>query len=74
MPVENILGIENDGFNIAVEVLNSGRFSMGSICAAKMRSLLSMICILVEFSFSWIKYNLKNNICLMLGFNNARKN
>ena len=30
VPVENVLGKPGDGFKVAVNILNSGRFSMGS--------------------------------------------
>lgn len=30
IPVENVLGAPGDGFKIAMNILNSGRFSMGS--------------------------------------------
>jgi len=37
VPVENVLGEVGDGFKIAVNILNSGRFSMGSAVAGTMR-------------------------------------
>lgn len=33
VPVENVIGQVGDGFKVAVNILNSGRFSMGSSCA-----------------------------------------
>ena len=33
MPSENVLGEVGDGFKVAVNILNSGRFSMGSTAA-----------------------------------------
>jgi alkylation response protein AidB-like acyl-CoA dehydrogenase len=33
VPAENVLGEVGDGFKVAVNILNSGRFSMGSSSA-----------------------------------------
>jgi acyl-CoA dehydrogenase family protein 9 len=33
VPAENVLGEVGDGFKVAVNILNSGRFSMGSSAA-----------------------------------------
>jgi len=33
VPAENVLGEVGDGFKVAVNILNSGRFSMGSSVA-----------------------------------------
>lgn len=37
VPAENVLGEVGDGFKIAVNILNSGRFSMGSAVAGGLR-------------------------------------
>lgn len=37
VPVDNVLGEVGDGFKIAVNILNSGRFSMGSAVAGGLR-------------------------------------
>ena len=36
VPTENIIGSVGEGFKVAVNILNSGRFSMGSAGAGKM--------------------------------------
>jgi acyl-CoA dehydrogenase family protein 9 len=33
VPAENVLGEAGDGFKVAMNILNSGRFSMGSSSA-----------------------------------------
>ena len=33
VPAENVLGEVGDGFKVAMNILNSGRFSMGSSAA-----------------------------------------
>lgn len=38
VPVENVLGEVGGGFKIAMNILNSGRFSMGSSGAGKLTS------------------------------------
>jgi len=43
VPVENIIGHVGDGFKVAVNILNSGRFSMGSSCAGAMRKMMTHI-------------------------------
>ncbi len=35
VPMENVLGDVGDGFKVAVNILNSGRFSMGSAVAGE---------------------------------------
>ncbi|GAB6029896.1 hypothetical protein CHUAL_005596 [Chamberlinius hualienensis] len=42
VPVENILGQVGTGFKVAMNILNSGRFGVGSSVAGEMRHLLSM--------------------------------
>ncbi|CAL8069659.1 unnamed protein product [Orchesella dallaii] len=42
IPAENILGEEGDGFKIAMNILNSGRFSMGSAGAGGLKKLMSI--------------------------------
>jgi len=37
IPAENVLGQEGDGFKIAMNILNSGRFSMGSAGAGTLQ-------------------------------------
>ncbi|KAL7636235.1 UNVERIFIED_CONTAM: hypothetical protein RMT77_012992 [Armadillidium vulgare] len=43
VPKENILGELDGGFKIAMSILNSGRFSMGSACAGQLRNLMSSV-------------------------------
>ena len=40
VPVENVLGEVGGGFKVAMNILNSGRFSMGSSVAGSMRYLM----------------------------------
>uniref|UniRef100_A0A2K6LLW8 Acyl-CoA dehydrogenase family member 9 n=1 Tax=Rhinopithecus bieti TaxID=61621 RepID=A0A2K6LLW8_RHIBE len=42
VPVENILGEVGDGFKVAMNILNSGRFSMGSAVAGMLKRLIEM--------------------------------
>ena len=35
VPVENVLGVVGGGFGVAMEILNNGRFSMGSAGAGE---------------------------------------
>ncbi|ESO91377.1 hypothetical protein LOTGIDRAFT_182642 [Lottia gigantea] len=42
IPVENVIGEVGKGFKIAMNVLNSGRFSMGSSSAGALKKLLGM--------------------------------
>lgn len=49
VPVENVIGQVGGGFKVAVQILNSGRFSMGASGAAGIRHMLRH---LVEFAVS----------------------
>ncbi|MCL4132645.1 UNVERIFIED_CONTAM: hypothetical protein GTU68_037315, partial [Idotea baltica] len=40
VPMENVLGEVGGGFKVAMNILNSGRFSMGSGCAGVLKELL----------------------------------
>ncbi|XP_057562211.1 complex I assembly factor ACAD9, mitochondrial isoform X2 [Hippopotamus amphibius kiboko] len=42
VPVENVLGEVGGGFKVAMNILNSGRFSMGSSVAGMLRKLIEM--------------------------------
>ncbi|XP_058534543.1 complex I assembly factor ACAD9, mitochondrial isoform X2 [Ochotona princeps] len=42
VPVENVLGEVGGGFKVAMNILNSGRFSMGSAVAGMLKKLLEM--------------------------------
>ncbi|XP_061253244.1 complex I assembly factor ACAD9, mitochondrial isoform X1 [Bos javanicus] len=42
VPVENVLGEVGGGFKVAVNILNSGRFSMGSMVAGMLKKLIEM--------------------------------
>ncbi|XP_011915821.1 PREDICTED: LOW QUALITY PROTEIN: acyl-CoA dehydrogenase family member 9, mitochondrial [Cercocebus atys] len=42
VPVENILGGVGGGFKVAMNILNSGRFSMGSAVAGMLKRLIEM--------------------------------
>uniref|UniRef100_A0A3B5LK10 Complex I assembly factor ACAD9, mitochondrial n=1 Tax=Xiphophorus couchianus TaxID=32473 RepID=A0A3B5LK10_9TELE len=40
VPVENVIGEVGGGFKVAMNILNSGRFSMGSSCAGMIKKLM----------------------------------
>ena len=40
VPVENVLGEVGGGFKVAMNILNSGRFSMGTSCSGALRKLI----------------------------------
>ncbi|XP_076325006.1 complex I assembly factor ACAD9, mitochondrial-like isoform X1 [Tachypleus tridentatus] len=42
VPVENVLGKVGEGFKVAMNILNSGRFSMGSSAAGFLKELLGV--------------------------------
>uniref|UniRef100_UPI003590272E complex I assembly factor ACAD9, mitochondrial n=1 Tax=Myxine glutinosa TaxID=7769 RepID=UPI003590272E len=42
VPVENVIGNVGGGFKVAMNILNTGRFSMGSLCAAMIKRLIAM--------------------------------
>ncbi|XP_070261971.1 complex I assembly factor ACAD9, mitochondrial isoform X1 [Myotis yumanensis] len=42
VPIENVLGEVGGGFKVAMNILNSGRFSMGSAVAGMLKKLIEM--------------------------------
>ncbi|NWJ09880.1 ACAD9 dehydrogenase, partial [Crypturellus undulatus] len=42
VPIENVIGEVGGGFKIAMNILNSGRFSMGSVSAGMIKKLIEM--------------------------------
>ncbi|XP_007948818.1 complex I assembly factor ACAD9, mitochondrial [Orycteropus afer afer] len=42
VPIENVLGEVGGGFKVAMNILNSGRFSMGSIVAGMLKKVIEM--------------------------------
>ncbi|XP_060095830.1 complex I assembly factor ACAD9, mitochondrial-like [Heteronotia binoei] len=42
VPIENVLGEVGGGFKVAMNILNSGRFSMGSASAGMLKKLIEM--------------------------------
>lgn len=42
VPIENVLGEVGGGFKVAMNILNSGRFSMGSLVAGMLKKLIEM--------------------------------
>ncbi|XP_064604825.1 complex I assembly factor ACAD9, mitochondrial-like [Liolophura sinensis] len=44
VPLENVLGEVGGGFKVAMKILNSGRFSMGSSGAGIVKKLINMTC------------------------------
>ena len=47
IPKENVLGNVGEGFKIAMNILNGGRFSMGSSGAGEISNLLFSIVIII---------------------------
>lgn len=43
IPVENVLGEPGNGFKIAMNILNAGRFGLGAACAGTMKSVIGMV-------------------------------
>uniref|UniRef100_A0AAQ5YZH0 Acyl-CoA dehydrogenase family, member 9 n=1 Tax=Amphiprion ocellaris TaxID=80972 RepID=A0AAQ5YZH0_AMPOC len=58
VPLENVIGEVGGGFKIAMNILNSGRFSMGSSSAGMIKKLIDLLslifCLLPPFS--WEKF------------------
>ena len=46
VPIENVLGDVGGGFKVAMNILNSGRFSMGSSGAGILKKLLGVYVII----------------------------
>ncbi|MBN3297765.1 complex I assembly factor ACAD9, mitochondrial [Amia ocellicauda] len=42
VPVENVIGEVGGGFKVAMNILNSGRFSMGGACAGMIKKLIGL--------------------------------
>ncbi|XP_032504266.1 complex I assembly factor ACAD9, mitochondrial isoform X2 [Phocoena sinus] len=62
VPVENVLGEVGGGFKVAMNILNSGRFSMGSAVAGMLKKLIEMTaehaCTRKQFSRSLSEFGL----------------
>ena len=43
MPVENVLGGVGNGFKVAMNILNNGRFGLGACAAASVKRMISLI-------------------------------
>jgi len=41
VPVENLLGQEGEGFKVAMNILNNGRFGMGAVLSGTMRAMIT---------------------------------
>ena len=41
VPVENVLGGEGNGFKVAMQILNNGRFGMGAALSGTMRAVIT---------------------------------
>ena len=41
IPVENVLGGEGNGFKVAMQILNNGRFGMGAALSGTMRAVIT---------------------------------
>merc|ERR1719175_590729 len=44
IPVENVLSKPGDGFKVAMEILNNGRFGMGAALSGTMRTVIQKAC------------------------------
>merc|ERR1719220_2685669 len=44
VPVENVLSAPGDGFKVAMEILNNGRFGMGAALSGTMRTVIQKAC------------------------------
>ena len=42
VPAENVIGEVGGGFKVAMNILNGGRFSMGTSCAGALKKLIGM--------------------------------
>nr|XP_023693268.1 acyl-CoA dehydrogenase family member 9, mitochondrial [Paramormyrops kingsleyae] len=42
VPIENVIGEVGGGFKVAMNILNSGRFSMGGACAGMIKKLIEL--------------------------------
>uniref|UniRef100_A0A9L0J1G8 Acyl-CoA dehydrogenase family member 9 n=1 Tax=Equus asinus TaxID=9793 RepID=A0A9L0J1G8_EQUAS len=62
VPVENVLGEVGGGFKVAMNILNSGRFSMGSAVAGMLKKLIEMTteyaCVRKQFNRSLSEFGL----------------
>lgn len=56
VPVANVLGEVGGGFKVAMTILNSGRFSLGSVVAGMLRKLIELT---AEYSCSRKQFNRK---------------
>ncbi|XP_032404481.1 complex I assembly factor ACAD9, mitochondrial [Xiphophorus hellerii] len=54
VPVENVIGEVGGGFKVAMNILNSGRFSMGSSCAGMIKKLMVLTS---EYAISRKQFN-----------------
>jgi alkylation response protein AidB-like acyl-CoA dehydrogenase len=52
VPAENVLGDAGDGFKIAMNILNSGRFSMGSSSAGMQKYSLLLYSMKIYVGFA----------------------
>ncbi len=55
IPVENVLGKEGEGFKVAMNILNSGRFGMGMTFSGTMRYCIQKVC--TRKNFNLHKFN-----------------
>uniref|UniRef100_A0A3P8T9B1 Acyl-CoA dehydrogenase family, member 9 n=1 Tax=Amphiprion percula TaxID=161767 RepID=A0A3P8T9B1_AMPPE len=56
VPLENVIGEVGGGFKIAMNILNSGRFSMGSSSAGMIKKLIDFLSLIFLPPFSWEKF------------------
>ncbi|TSK16227.1 Acyl-CoA dehydrogenase family member 9, mitochondrial [Bagarius yarrelli] len=66
VPIENVIGEVGGGFKVAMNILNSGRFSMGSACAGMIKKLIGikMIQLINFFVNKQTGSNKIRNVCL----------
>ncbi|NWT13490.1 ACAD9 dehydrogenase, partial [Vireo altiloquus] len=70
VPVENVIGEVGGGFKVAMNILNSGRFSMGSASAGMIKKLIEMTseyaCTRKQFNKKLSQFGLiQEKFCLM---------
>ncbi|KAI1234314.1 hypothetical protein IHE44_0003355 [Lamprotornis superbus] len=70
VPIENVIGEVGGGFKVAMNILNSGRFSMGSASAGMIKKLIEMTseyaCTRKQFNKNLSQFGLiQEKFCLM---------
>uniref|UniRef100_A0A8C1YML6 Complex I assembly factor ACAD9, mitochondrial n=1 Tax=Cyprinus carpio TaxID=7962 RepID=A0A8C1YML6_CYPCA len=58
VPIENVIGEVGGGFKVAMNILNNGRFSMGSAGAGMIKRLIEYACTRKQFSRSLSEFGM----------------